>query len=128
MAFRTGYLSGAATIEHMRRASERYVEAAEPCRHCGVTGACECGQSEAVAVVEMAQALPLPTGSYAARVVTEKVTRSIPAGPFKRAQMGALAFAARDLANFYRLARKADDAAACDAVESAANAAAWKMP
>lgn len=125
MAFRTYQLRGQALGAHMRAALA--AQAPESCRHCQKLG-CSCGQAEAAQAVEMARALPLPSGTMYADREAASFRRSIPAAPLTRAGLAGLAMAAANLADHHALGRRTADVEACRAVEQAARVAAAKMP
>ena len=125
MAFRSYQLRGSSLGAHMAAATAG--RAPETCRHCQKLG-CPCGQGEAAKAVEMARALPMPSGTAHAEREARDFTRSIPAGPLTRSGLLGLAMAAESLASHYRLGRCTVEVEACLAVEQAARAAATKMP
>lgn len=125
MAFRHYQLRGYALGAHMMAATAG--RAPEPCRHCQKFG-CSCGQEDASKAVEMARALPMPTGTANAEREAHDFTRSIPSVPLTRAALQGLAMAAGNLAAHHALGRRTVDVEACRAVEQAARAAAAKMP
>ena len=125
MAFRSFQLRGSSLGAHMATATVG--RAPEPCRHCEKLG-CPCGQDEAAKAVEMARALPMPSGTAYAEREARDFTRSIPTGSLTRPGMLGLAMAAESLASHYRLGRRTVEVEACLAVEQAARAAAAKMP
>ena len=125
MAFRSYQLRGLSLGAHMAAASVG--REPESCRHCGKLG-CPCGQDEATKAVEMARALPRPSGTAYAEREARDFARSIPSGPLTRAGMLSLAMAAERLAAHYALCRSTVEAEACRAAEQAARAAAAKMP
>lgn len=125
MAFRTASpLQGRALFEHMRRVSE----VSRACRHCGAE-TCPCGQKEASEVVERCILLPMPDGSHTADMLADGMRRRIPAGPrYTRDQIEILARGADDLAGYYRLGRRPEEAAECAEVAMLAREAAAKLP
>lgn len=125
MAFRTAGLQGRALFEHMRRVSS---SEPAPCHHCGAVG-CPCGQGEAGEVVETAILLPRPSGSHVADVASEGMRRTLPPGPkYTRAQVEGLARGAEEMASYWRLALRVDEASQWEELVRAAREAAAKMP
>lgn len=80
-------------------------------------------------MVERFILLPMPGGSHTADMLADGMRRRIPAGPrYTRDQVESLARGADDLAGYYRLARRPDDAVECASVASLAREAASKLP